>query len=78
MRCCIGVDVDLSLVDLNLVRQSDSVFYAMEKVKLIRDILRTTQIRHKSYGDVRRRVLEFQVDDWVFLKVSPMKGVMKF
>ena len=28
--------------------------------------------------DVRRRELEFQVDDWVFLKVSPMKGVMRF
>ncbi|WMV41087.1 hypothetical protein MTR67_034472 [Solanum verrucosum] len=25
-----------------------------------------------------RRELEFQVDDWVFLKVSPMKGVMRF
>ena len=28
--------------------------------------------------DVRRRELEFQVDDWVFLKVSPMKAVMRF
>ncbi|WMV30034.1 hypothetical protein MTR67_023419 [Solanum verrucosum] len=28
--------------------------------------------------DVRRKELEFQVDDWVFLKVSPMKGVMRF
>ena len=27
---------------------------------------------------VRRRELEFQVDDWVFLQVSPMKGVMRF
>ncbi|WMV26721.1 hypothetical protein MTR67_020106, partial [Solanum verrucosum] len=31
-----------------------------------------------SYVGVRRRELEFQVDDWVFLKVSPMKGVMRF
>ncbi|WMV57927.1 hypothetical protein MTR67_051312 [Solanum verrucosum] len=28
--------------------------------------------------DMRRRELEFQVDDWIFLKVSPMKGVMRF
>ena len=56
----------------------DSVLYAMEKVQLIRDRLKTVQSRHKSYADVRRRELEFQVDDWIFLKVSPMKGVMRF
>ncbi|WMV58527.1 hypothetical protein MTR67_051912 [Solanum verrucosum] len=32
----------------------------------------------KSYTDVRRRDLEFEVDDWVYLKVSTMKGVMRF
>ncbi|WMV24471.1 hypothetical protein MTR67_017856 [Solanum verrucosum] len=34
--------------------------------------------RQKSYADVRRRELEFQVDNWVFLKVSLMKGEMRF
>ncbi|WMV41073.1 hypothetical protein MTR67_034458 [Solanum verrucosum] len=29
-----------------------------------------------SKDDIRRRDLEFQIDDWVFLKVSPTKGVM--
>ena len=56
----------------------DSVLYAMDKVQLIRDRLKTTQSRQKSYADVRRRELEFQVDDWVFMKVSPMKGVTRF
>ena len=56
----------------------NSVLYVMEKVQLIRDRLKIAQSRQKSYADVRRRELEFQVDDWVFLKVSPMKGVMKF
>ncbi|XP_069148178.1 uncharacterized protein [Solanum lycopersicum] len=56
----------------------DSVLYGMEKVQLIRDRLKTTQSHQESYSDVRRRELEFQVDDWVFLKVSPMKGVMIF
>ena len=41
----------------------DSVLYAMEKVQLIRDRLKTTQIRQKSYANVRRKELEFQVDD---------------
>ena len=56
----------------------DLVVYAMEKVQLIRDRLKTTQSRQKSYPDVRRRELEFQVNDWVFRKVSLMKGVMRF
>ena len=55
-----------------------SVLYDMEKVKLIIDRLKTRQSRQKSYAYVRRRNLEFQVDDWIFLKVSTMKGVMKF
>ncbi|XP_069151865.1 uncharacterized protein [Solanum lycopersicum] len=50
----------------------------MEKVQIIRHRLKTAQSRQKSYEDVRRRELEFQVDDCVFLKVSPMKGVMRF
>ncbi|WMV26259.1 hypothetical protein MTR67_019644 [Solanum verrucosum] len=36
------------------------------------------QSRQKSYADIRCRDIEFQVDDCVFLKVSPMKGVMRF
>ena len=56
----------------------DSVLYAMEKVKLIGDKLKTAQSRQKSYAYVRKRELEFQIDDWVFLKVSPTKGVIIF
>ena len=55
----------------------DSVLYTMEKMQLIRDRLKTPQSHQKSYADVRRRELEFQVDDWFFMKVSPMKGVMR-
>ncbi|XP_073133826.1 uncharacterized protein [Henckelia pumila] len=40
--------------------------------------MRTAQSRQKSYADQRRRYLEFAVGDHVFLKVSPMKGVMHF
>ncbi|KAK6149325.1 hypothetical protein DH2020_016850 [Rehmannia glutinosa] len=34
--------------------------------------------RRKSYLDQRRRMLEFSIGDRVFLKVTPMKGVMRF
>jgi len=34
--------------------------------------------QQKTYADNRRRDLEFEVGDWVYLKISPMKGVMRF
>ncbi|WVZ51571.1 hypothetical protein U9M48_002704 [Paspalum notatum var. saurae] len=34
--------------------------------------------RQKSYADVRRRDLTFKVDDFVYLKVSPMRGIRRF
>ncbi|XP_070034802.1 uncharacterized protein [Nicotiana tomentosiformis] len=51
---------------------------AIERIKLIHERLLAAQSHLKSYADNRRRDLEFQFDDWVFLKVSPMKGVMRF
>ncbi|XP_024155760.1 uncharacterized protein LOC112163713 [Rosa chinensis] len=49
-----------------------------EKVKLIKEKLRAAQSRQKSYADNRRKDLEFQKGDWVFLKLSPWKGVVRF
>ena len=51
---------------------------AAEKVDLIKRRLETTASRQKSYADPKHRDVEFQVGDYVFLKVSPMKGVMRF
>nr|GEW04178.1 putative reverse transcriptase domain-containing protein [Tanacetum cinerariifolium] len=34
--------------------------------------------RHKSYADLKRKPMEFQVRDKVMLKVSPWKGVVRF
>jgi hypothetical protein len=49
---------------------------AIEKVKVIQDRLVTAQSRQKSYADKRRRPLEFSAGEHVFLRVSPMKGVL--
>ena len=49
-----------------------------EKVSLIRQRLLTAQSRQKSYADVRRRPLEFEIGDHVFLKVIPRRGVVSF
>ena len=47
-------------------------------MSLIRKRLLTAQSRQKSYADVRRRPLEFEVGDYVFLKVMPERGVVRF
>nr|XP_016465853.1 PREDICTED: uncharacterized protein LOC107788667 [Nicotiana tabacum] len=54
------------------------VHQAMEKFKIIKEQLKTIQSHQKSYSDVHRRELEFKEDDWVFLKVYPMNGIMQF
>lgn len=49
-----------------------------KKVFVIRKNLRVTQSRHKWYVDNRRRNLALEVGDHVFLKVSQMKGLLRF
>ncbi|KAL0556806.1 hypothetical protein IC582_005323 [Cucumis melo] len=49
-----------------------------EAIQKIRSRMHTAQSRQKSYADVRRKDLEFEVGDKVFLKVAPMRGVLRF
>jgi hypothetical protein len=56
----------------------DIVIEAEEKVKQIRAHILTAQSRQKSYTDKRHRLLESEVGDNVYLRVSPMKGVCGF
>nr|GEU84990.1 putative reverse transcriptase domain-containing protein [Tanacetum cinerariifolium] len=44
----------------------------------IKDRLLTSRSRQKSYADVRHKPMEFEVGDMVMLKVSPLKGVIRF
>ncbi|GJQ92872.1 putative reverse transcriptase domain-containing protein [Tanacetum coccineum] len=44
----------------------------------IKSRIQAARDRQKSYADVRRKPLEFQVGDKVMLKVSPWKGVIRF
>jgi len=50
----------------------------IDVVNKIRERLRAAQDRQRSYADVRRRPLTFNVGDHVFLKVSPLKGSLRF
>ncbi|XP_070032256.1 uncharacterized protein [Nicotiana tomentosiformis] len=65
-------------VDKTELYGPDLIHQAIEKVKVIQEQPRTTQSRKKSYYDVRRRDIEFEVGDWVFLRISSMKCVMHF
>jgi hypothetical protein len=56
----------------------DIVTKGEEKVKQIQANILATQSCQKSYTDKRRRPLEFEVGDHVYLRVSPMKGVRCF
>ncbi|GJW75269.1 putative reverse transcriptase domain-containing protein [Tanacetum coccineum] len=49
-----------------------------EKIVQIRQRLQAARDRQRSYANIRRKPLEFQVGDRVMLKVSPRKGVIRF
>jgi len=46
-----------------------------EKVKMIQEKMKASQSRYKSYHDKRRKDIEFQAGDHVFLRVNPITGV---
>ena len=51
---------------------------AKKHVQTIKQNLKVAQSRQKSYADTRRRDLVFEIGDFVYLKVSPMRGVKRF
>ena len=67
---------------LNWVEPGERRYYGIDFVKeaeqqvwVIQGHIEATQARQKSYADKRRRPLTFEVGDYVYLKVSPMRGV---
>ncbi|KAA0040689.1 pol protein [Cucumis melo var. makuwa] len=69
---CWGEVGEQRLMGPELVRSTN------EAIQKIRSRMHTAQSRQKSYADVRRKDLEFEVGDKVFLKVAPMRGVLRF
>ncbi|KAD3067002.1 hypothetical protein E3N88_34882 [Mikania micrantha] len=56
----------------------DVVRSVSEDLKRIKAHMKAAQDRQKSYADKRSKPIEFQVGDYVLLKVSPWKGVIRF
>ncbi|GJR52265.1 hypothetical protein Tco_1402786 [Tanacetum coccineum] len=48
-----------------------------ERIIQIKQRIQTARDRQKSYADLKRKPMEFQVGDKVMLKVSPWKGVVR-
>jgi hypothetical protein len=56
----------------------DILLEAKENIIMVRENLKTAQSRHRSYADTQRRELSFEVGDYVYLKVSPIRGIKRF
>ena len=56
----------------------DIVKDTKEKVQVIRQRLKAARDRQKSYDDLKRREIEYEVGDKVFLKVSPWRKILRF
>ncbi|GKA83939.1 putative reverse transcriptase domain-containing protein [Tanacetum coccineum] len=69
--CWVEVE-DAQLTDPELMHETT------EKIVQIKQRIQVARDRQKSYADVRRKPLEFQVGDKVMLKVLPWKGVIRF
>ncbi|GKA06741.1 hypothetical protein Tco_0685965 [Tanacetum coccineum] len=63
---------ELQLTGLEIVQE------ITEKVIQIKQRMQAACDRQKSYADLKRKPMEFQVRDRVMLKVSPWKGVVRF
>jgi hypothetical protein len=82
LRCYMVIGVELHCFGMRLEngRFLDPTFLqeAEKEVCMVRENLRVTQSRQKSYADHKRRELSFEVRDFVYLKVSPMRGLRHF
>ncbi|GKE08549.1 putative reverse transcriptase domain-containing protein [Tanacetum coccineum] len=56
----------------------DLIQETTEKIIQIKQRIQAARDRQKSYADLKRKPMEFQVGDRVMLKVSPWKGVVRF
>ncbi|GJU84290.1 putative reverse transcriptase domain-containing protein [Tanacetum coccineum] len=69
---CLSEVGDAQLIGPEMIRETT------EMIVQIKNRLLAARSRQKSYADVRRKPLEFEVGNKVMLKVSPWKGVVRF
>ncbi|GJW79648.1 putative reverse transcriptase domain-containing protein [Tanacetum coccineum] len=75
LRACV---LDFGKVEDSQLTGPEIIHEMTEKIVQIKSRIQAARDRQKSYADIRRKPLEFQVGDKVMLKVSPWKGVIRF
>ena len=60
------------VIDLDIVKEIE------EKVRIIQQRLKASSDRQKSYADLKRKDIEYEVGDKVFLKVSSWRKILWF
>nr|GEV45831.1 putative reverse transcriptase domain-containing protein [Tanacetum cinerariifolium] len=71
LRACTGVG-EAQLLGAELIQETT------EKIIQIKQRMQAAHDRQKSYADLKRKPMEFQIGDMVMLKVLPWKGVVRF
>jgi hypothetical protein len=56
----------------------DIFLEAEENIRMVQENSKAAQSRQRSYANTRRRELSFEVGDYVYLKVSPIRGTKRF
>ena len=69
---CLTELSEKKIIGPNLIQETE------KKVKLIRERLKVATDRQKSYANMRRKDNRYEINEKVFLKVSPWKKVMRF
>ncbi|GKC48558.1 putative reverse transcriptase domain-containing protein, partial [Tanacetum coccineum] len=76
LQKALGTNLDMigevQLTGLEIVQETS------EKIIQIKQIIQAARDRQNSYADLKRKPMEFQVEDRDILKVSPWKGVVCF
>nr|GEZ54490.1 putative reverse transcriptase domain-containing protein [Tanacetum cinerariifolium] len=82
LRACV---IDLGKVRIDIYQVEDAqlagpeiIHETTKKIIQIKSRIQATHDQQKSYTDLKRKPMDFQVGDRVMLKVSPWKGVVRF
>ncbi|GKE75788.1 putative reverse transcriptase domain-containing protein [Tanacetum coccineum] len=79
LRACM-IDFGKGWAEVGEVQLSgpEIVHETTKKIIQIKQIIQAARDRQKTYADLKRKPMYFQVGDRVMLKVSPWKGVIRF
>ena len=69
---CLTELIEKKVIGPDLIQETE------EKVKMIRKRLKMATDRQKSYADMKRKDIRYEISEKVFLKESPWKKVMRF